>query len=314
MLLFVCLGISCYFIDNPRPASVTSGIPSSYQPPTDSQIIEDLLESPLKVFFLEILTLLIIFGIIAGLLIDFKFVVEVVKAKTLGFSEKFPGFPVNLSTFLKVSLLMGFFYLAFKFVQIYLNYFFPSRVLSIAITFNGLFEIASIICIVSFFGERNIFSGRVSINLFTSALRTYIGILPILLGVLLLNILIFRFFKIEPEYMQPVKIIFQEKSLFNVALLLLEGAIFAPLFEELFFRGLFYGLLRNRFSIGFSALASGLFFSLLHQNAFAFLPIFILGLSFAFLYERTKNIFVPILLHAFHNSFILVLIFIIKPW
>ena len=55
-------------------------------------------------------------------------------------------------------------------------------------------------------------------------------------------------------------------------------------------------------------------FSLLHKNTFSLLPIFVLGLFFAYHYERTRNIAVPIGLHAIHNAITFFILLTLKAY
>ena len=114
--------------------------------------------------------------------------------------------------------------------------------------------------------------------------------------------------------MPAVALFLKEKSVVNTILLFLEGVILAPVFEEFFFRGVIYGFLRKKTSVGFSAVVSGIIFSLLHANVLAFLPILILGVGLACVYERTKTIAASILMHSLHNLGVLVVLFIVKPY
>ena len=43
-------------------------------------------------------------------------------------------------------------------------------------------------------------------------------------------------------------------------------------------------------------------FAALHFNMVQFAPLFVLGVALAYLYERTRNLAGPIVVHALHNS------------
>lgn len=79
--------------------------------------------------------------------------------------------------------------------------------------------------------------------------------------------------------------------------------LFAPIFEEILFRGiLLRGLLQNRvhpiMAIGFSSLL----FGFAHLNPWQFLGAGLLGCVFGFVYYQTKALWICILLHALNNS------------
>lgn len=89
-------------------------------------------------------------------------------------------------------------------------------------------------------------------------------------------------------------------------------SIVAPLFEEMLFRRSLYGLIKYKWLF---IIVSGFSFGLLHvlgsyENALDFLyiiPYGSMGCCFAYLYSKTKNISLPIIIHMLHNT-ILVLV------
>jgi membrane protease YdiL (CAAX protease family) len=85
-------------------------------------------------------------------------------------------------------------------------------------------------------------------------------------------------------------------------LLLVGGAIVAPVVEEIFFRGFVFAGLRGRYGWRWAALISSALFALIHAVPTAILPIFILGYVFAYLYQRSGSIWPAILMHAATNS------------
>ena len=94
----------------------------------------------------------------------------------------------------------------------------------------------------------------------------------------------------------------------NVALMTLAGIVaigFAPICEEIFFRGfLFPGMVRP-WGVIAGVLASGLLFSMAHISGSlhkTIVPIFIIGAVFAAAYYRSGNILTPILAHLVFNS------------
>lgn len=79
-------------------------------------------------------------------------------------------------------------------------------------------------------------------------------------------------------------------------------AILAPIGEELLFRRTFLpGLVRN-YGETKGILWSAFFFSVFHLNPWQGINAFILGVFLAWIYLRTRNIWVPIFLHFFNNS------------
>jgi membrane protease YdiL (CAAX protease family) len=84
--------------------------------------------------------------------------------------------------------------------------------------------------------------------------------------------------------------------------LLFGGAIVAPFVEEVFFRGFVFSGLRSKWDWRLAALASSALFALAHILPTSMLPIFILGLVFAFLYQVSGSIWPSILMHVLTNT------------
>lgn len=85
-----------------------------------------------------------------------------------------------------------------------------------------------------------------------------------------------------------------------LAVLLL--GIIIPFGEELCFRGLFYGRLREWMSPISAGLLSALVFALIHGNAVQGVTAFFYGMALALVYERSKSIWAPFLMHAGINT------------
>ncbi len=77
----------------------------------------------------------------------------------------------------------------------------------------------------------------------------------------------------------------------------------APLFEEILFRGILYNSLRIKWTAFPSIVISAVLFAIVHPFA-SVLPVFILGLATAFSYEKTKNLLIPMFIHAVYNGII----------
>jgi membrane protease YdiL (CAAX protease family) len=75
----------------------------------------------------------------------------------------------------------------------------------------------------------------------------------------------------------------------------------APFMEELVFRGFLYSVAKRFTHWSYAALGSALFFASVHGNVMSFVPLALLGLLFTAAYEQTKNLLVPIVMHAMFN-------------
>lgn len=96
----------------------------------------------------------------------------------------------------------------------------------------------------------------------------------------------------------------------NPIYIFITGVIIAPLLEELVFRQSFYNIFKNKFIF---ILTSGLVFGSLHvlpsmtnlTDLLYLIPYCSLGISFAYILQRTDNIFVTISLHFMHNGLLI---------
>ncbi len=78
--------------------------------------------------------------------------------------------------------------------------------------------------------------------------------------------------------------------------------LFAPVFEEILFRGYLFPVLRARMGILGAAFTSGGLFALLHMDLGTLLPLWLLGVLFALAREWTGSLRGAILLHALWNT------------
>lgn len=83
--------------------------------------------------------------------------------------------------------------------------------------------------------------------------------------------------------------------------------IVAPLTEEFLFRGLILNGFLQRYSKWTAILLSAFLFGAFHFNPWQFIGAFTLGIFFAWLYVKTRSLFLPILGHALNNSLPLIL-------
>ena len=81
------------------------------------------------------------------------------------------------------------------------------------------------------------------------------------------------------------------------------AAGFAPLFEELFFRGALHRYFRRRYRFLASAVFTGLIFAALHPQGFFAIPALAgIGIGFSILREWRDSLVAPIVAHAINNG------------
>ncbi|CAH1855957.1 CPBP family intramembrane glutamic endopeptidase [Convivina praedatoris] len=115
----------------------------------------------------------------------------------------------------------------------------------------------------------------------------------------------------ETQNDQAIQAIMDSNSA-SLVLMVISVIIFAPICEELLFRGLLIkGLLPN-VNPNYAIVISGLVFSAMHQssNVISFAIYAVMGMSFAYAYVKTDRIEVSIALHMLNNTVATVLNFI----
>lgn len=80
----------------------------------------------------------------------------------------------------------------------------------------------------------------------------------------------------------------------------------APFFEEFIFRGLIFRGLRRSNGVWASALGSAAIFAIVHPP-YSFVPVFAVGLITAFVFERTRMLWAPILVHMIYNGAVILM-------
>jgi CAAX protease family protein len=78
--------------------------------------------------------------------------------------------------------------------------------------------------------------------------------------------------------------------------------VVAPVVEELIFRAILYVKLRQRMGMIGAALISSLLFGLIHPYVAMGVSAVVMGLALAWLYEKSRSIWVPLTLHIVNNS------------
>jgi membrane protease YdiL (CAAX protease family) len=89
---------------------------------------------------------------------------------------------------------------------------------------------------------------------------------------------------------------------FGPLILLVEVAVFAPIFEEIIHRGFILRGFIGNYSQKKAIFYSALLFSLFHVNPAQLLPGFLIGLFFTWLFIRLNSLFYSIIIHSIYNG------------
>ena len=133
----------------------------------------------------------------------------------------------------------------------------------------------------------------------------YLVILPVLGLVFILSTLIAKHLGYQPPSSPLFRIFFKEKNLILVGYSVFLAVLAGPIVEEIFFRGFIYSAVKKKIGVWRAIVLTAILFSLIHRNLFGFIPILILGIALAWLYEKTGSLIPSITLHIVHNSLIM---------
>jgi uncharacterized protein len=114
----------------------------------------------------------------------------------------------------------------------------------------------------------------------------------------------FRFFGVEMGSENTRRIV---EIIKLTPLLVIVTSIIGPILEEIIFRKIIFGSLYKKYNFFIAAIISSLLFAVVHMEFEHLLLYSAMGLTFAFLYIKTKRILVPIFAHVAMNTFVVVM-------
>ncbi len=115
-----------------------------------------------------------------------------------------------------------------------------------------------------------------------------------------------------PESQAALELFADLSSLSSQVAVAISVTIFAPLFEEILFRGFLYRNLRDVIQPVPAMLATGLLFGIVHLDPAFMFQLSALGAVLCFVYERSGSLLVPIAIHAVWNGAQLVSMLIVS--
>jgi uncharacterized protein len=144
----------------------------------------------------------------------------------------------------------------------------------------------------------------------------YLAVLPIFIIIVFILMLLADFFHYKPPPHPLVDIFLEEeeRSVFLIFYSVFLATVLGPILEEIFFRGFCYPIFKKKLGAFFAMVLTSSFFALIHENSFAFWPIFILGMGLNYIYEKRGSLYASMVLHITHNSVFIAYFFLAKDF
>jgi len=139
--------------------------------------------------------------------------------------------------------------------------------------------------------------------------KGFTGGLLLFIIVLASGIMVSTLFPNEPKPQPFAELLLEAKTPFEVFVPFVMGGFFAPLGEEIYFRGFAYLVLREKFGVVMGIIITSIFFSALHFDVVRFIPLTLGGAGLAWLYETTGSLLTPIIAHSVWNVSMLALMY-----
>jgi hypothetical protein len=140
------------------------------------------------------------------------------------------------------------------------------------------------------------------------AMGTVLVAMPLLVLVSLGWVSLLRAIGLPDQPQDLIALFAQMKSPWIAAGMLLIACVLAPIYEELAFRAGLYRYARQKIGRLPALLISGFCFGALHGNWAGFLPLAVLGMLLALVYEATGSIRVAIVAHGLFNLHTILLV------
>ncbi|MCL5986092.1 MAG: CPBP family intramembrane metalloprotease [Actinobacteria bacterium] len=87
--------------------------------------------------------------------------------------------------------------------------------------------------------------------------------------------------------------------------------VIAPIIEESFFRGFIYAGLIKRVPRWAGIIISAALFAVFHLEPYQIAPLLFIGFVLTFVYDRTKSLVAPIIIHSLNNIFYVIIFYYI---
>lgn len=138
--------------------------------------------------------------------------------------------------------------------------------------------------------------------------KLYLRVYPVILLTVIVNRIIQNYLPVNEDVPPSLQFFESVSSTLEMSLLIVMVGLIAPFAEELFFRGIIYENLKCWVTVNHAALISGGIFALVHFQPSTVFPLWVLGIIFALVYERTRSMTVIVSMHSLQNLLSLAII------
>lgn len=168
-----------------------------------------------------------------------------------------------------------------------------------------LFTFLPVIWAFDYFVMRR--KGKVlNFNMQTRPFHVYLLIFPMMFGMMLITEFTTSLIPISGPVFGDWYQLFSEQMEAisdNTFMVFLLVSFFAPIIEEIIFRGIIQkGMINNGIKPRNAILVSALIFGIVHFNPWQFIGAFLLGIVLGVVYFKTKSLLMSIFLHFFNNT------------
>lgn len=339
LLVFVSLVLYAASMPAPKrqpakPAAVAAATVQAASAPAERPAPDDVFmkredlealfrDNPALAVTLNLATLLILAALCIGLLIDTLLVAMAAGRKSPQIRTYAPDGPARwgMRDVARVVILFLFFGCMLVLIESFLAFSFPAvkndnvRMMANAAILDALAVIFIVYFSVGHYHERlaalgisfrnfwkNVFYGAVG----------YLAAVPVLMAVVVITAVVAGALHYVPEKQAVVQLFMKEEDTQLLFFTSLFAALAGPVVEEIFFRGFLYNALKKRAGITGAMLLTSFAFAALHAHPVGFLPIMIIGMVLAYLYEKTGTLVAPVAAHMIHNVSMVGFVFLIR--
>ncbi len=173
------------------------------------------------------------------------------------------------------------------------------------VVFGNAFVFSFIIFAFDYFVCRPSTGKKLNFNFSTANFYTYLLIFPMMFGMMLIADFFTSQIPITGPFWGQMYEWFSELMGMiskDLPTMIIMTVIMAPIFEEIIFRGIVQkGLINGGMKPLKAIWISAFFFGLVHGNPWQFVGAVLLGFVLGTVYQKTKSLLLPMLLHAFNN-------------